>query len=203
MIAEIFKRPHRLTVNAISLVFAFGMLCTAATPAFSFELMIGAGSGSSFSHHCGRLLCRIFTRQNQDITCSLSESGDQIDHLTNVQGGSLDLALVDSLLLKEAAAGENWEHTDMYPGFAKTAREEGFEEIAVIFESIANAEKQHEKRYLGLMANIEKGTVFKKDKSVKWRCQNCGFVHEGEEAPQKCPACDHPQAHYELLCENW
>jgi rubrerythrin len=105
--------------------------------------------------------------------------------------------------LKEAAGGENWEWTDMYPSFAKTAREEGFDEIADIFEHIAVAEKQHEKRFLGLLANIEKGTVFKKAKPVTWRCLNCGYLHEGAEAPEECPACAHPQAYFELLCENW
>jgi rubrerythrin len=105
--------------------------------------------------------------------------------------------------LKEAAGGENYEWTEMYPGFAKTAREEGFKEIAKIFESIAVAEKQHEKRYSGLMANIENGTVFKKDTKVVWRCRNCGYLHEGNEAPGECPACAHPQAHFELLGENW
>ncbi|HSW35269.1 MAG TPA: rubrerythrin family protein [Candidatus Limnocylindrales bacterium] len=105
--------------------------------------------------------------------------------------------------LKGAAGGENYEWTDMYPGFAKTAREEGFPEIAGIFESIARAEKQHEKRYLGLLSNVIKGSVFKKDTDVKWFCRNCGYVSEGKEAPQTCPSCDHPQAHFELLCENW
>jgi len=105
--------------------------------------------------------------------------------------------------LKEAAAGENYEYTDMYPGFAKVAIEEGFEEIAAIFEAIAVAEKQHEKRYLALAANIANGTVFKKDKSVVWRCRNCGYLHEGDVAPEECPACAHPQAHFELLGENW
>jgi len=92
---------------------------------------------------------------------------------------------------------------EMYPSFAEVAREEGFEEIAAIFESIAVAEKQHEKRYLGLLANVESGTVFKKGKPVVWRCRNCGYVHEGKEAPEECPACAHPQAHFELLGENW
>ncbi|MFH2012007.1 MAG: rubrerythrin [Pseudomonadota bacterium] len=105
--------------------------------------------------------------------------------------------------LMEAAGGENYEWTDMYPSFAKIAREEGFEDIANIFESIAIAEKQHEKRYLGLLANILGGTVFKKDKSVVWRCRNCGYLHEGDTAPDNCLACDHPQAHFELLAENW
>lgn len=106
--------------------------------------------------------------------------------------------------LKEAAAGENYEHTTMYPEFAQVADEESFPEIAKALRSIAVAEKQHEKRYLGLMANIENGTVFKKDKVVKWRCRNCGYIHEGKEPPEgNCPACDHPRAYYELLCENW
>ncbi len=105
--------------------------------------------------------------------------------------------------LKEAAAGENYEWTDMYPGFAKVAREEGFDEIADIFMSIAVAEKQHEKRYNDLRANIEAGRVFKRDTKVVWRCRNCGYLHEGKEAPTECPACAHPQAHFELLGENW
>lgn len=105
--------------------------------------------------------------------------------------------------LKASAAGENHEYTEMYPGFAKVAREEGFHVIAEVFEAIAVAEKQHEKRYLGLAANIENNTVFKKEKTVVWRCLNCGYLHEGTEAPEECPACVHPQAHFELLGENW
>ncbi|MGW8301434.1 MAG: rubrerythrin [Desulfobacterales bacterium] len=105
--------------------------------------------------------------------------------------------------LKEAAAGENYEYTDMYPGFAKIAVEEGFAEIAEIFTAIAVAEKQHEKRYLALAANIANNTVFKKEQSVVWRCRNCGYLHEGDSAPEECPACAHAQAHFELLGENW
>ena len=105
--------------------------------------------------------------------------------------------------LKEAAAGENYEYTDMYPGFAKIAIEEGFAEIAEIFKAIAVAEKQHEKRYLALAANITNNTVFNKKQSVVWRCRNCGYLHEGDSAPEECPACDHPRAHFELLGENW
>jgi len=105
--------------------------------------------------------------------------------------------------LKESAAGENYEYTDMYPGFAKIAVEEGFEETAEIFKAIAVAEKQHEKRYLALAANIANNTVFKKEQSVVWRCRNCGYLHEGDSAPEECPACAHPQAHFELLGENW
>jgi rubrerythrin len=105
--------------------------------------------------------------------------------------------------LKEAAAGENYEYTEMYPGFAKIATEEGFGDIADIFSAIAVAEKQHEKRYLELAANIDAGRVFKRDAPVVWRCLNCGYLYEGSEAPADCPACDHPQAHFELLGENW
>jgi len=105
--------------------------------------------------------------------------------------------------LKAAAGGENHEWTDMYPGFAKTARDEGFGDIAKIFEAIAVAEKQHERRYLALAKNIEDGKVFKKDEPVTWKCQNCGYLHTGSTAPDVCPACAHPQAHFELLAENW
>lgn len=105
--------------------------------------------------------------------------------------------------LEAAAAGEYYEWHEMYPSFAATAREEGFDEIADIFEAIAVAEKQHEKRYWGFRANVKAGTVFRKDKAVVWRCRNCGYLYEGEEAPDPCPACDHPQAYYEVLCENW
>jgi rubrerythrin len=105
--------------------------------------------------------------------------------------------------LKEAAAGEHYEWEDMYPSFANVAREEGLEEIAKIFESIAVAEKQHEKRYLALLGNVKAGTVFKRDKPVVWRCRNCGYLHEGPEAPKECPACAHAQAHFELLVENY
>ncbi len=105
--------------------------------------------------------------------------------------------------LKAAAAGEHYEWESMYPEFARVARKEGFEDIAKTFEAIAVAEKQHEKRYLGLLKNMEAGTVFKKGKKVVWRCRNCGYLHEGDEAPETCPACAHPQAHFELLAENW
>lgn len=105
--------------------------------------------------------------------------------------------------LKAAAAGEHHEWSDLYPAFAKAARDEGFEEIAGVFESISVAEKQHEKRYKDLLANIEAGRVFKRDKKVVWRCRNCGYLHEGKEASKQCPACAHPQAYFEILGENW
>ena len=105
--------------------------------------------------------------------------------------------------LKAAAGGENYEWTTMYPGFAKVAREEGFDAVALVYEAISVAEKQHENRYNDLRANVEGGKVFKKDKKVVWRCINCGYLYEGEEAPKSCPACAHPQAYYELLAQNW
>ncbi|HSW39918.1 MAG TPA: rubrerythrin family protein [Acidobacteriota bacterium] len=105
--------------------------------------------------------------------------------------------------LTAAAAGEHHEYTAMYPGFAKTARQEGFEEIAQVFEAISVAEKQHEKRYLDLASNIKTGRVFRREATVVWRCRNCGYLHEGTDAPDLCPACVHPRAHFELLGENW
>ena len=105
--------------------------------------------------------------------------------------------------LKASAAGENYEWTDMYPGFAKVARDEGQEAVATVFEAIAVAEKQHEKRYLDLMGNIMADKVFKREESVVWRCRKCGYLYEGTEALQMCPACAHPQAHFEILGENW
>jgi len=105
--------------------------------------------------------------------------------------------------LRDAAAGEEHEWTEMYPGFAKVAREEGFEKIAMAFEAISVAEKQHGKRYKDLADNLDAGRVFKRDGKVVWRCRNCGYLHEGEEAPNVCPACLHPQSYFELLGENW
>jgi len=105
--------------------------------------------------------------------------------------------------LKASADGENMEWTKLYKEAAAIAREEGFEEVAVQFEEIAEVEAEHEKRYRALLANIKGDKVFKKDSVVKWKCRNCGYVHEGKEAPATCPACAHPQAHYELLCENY
>jgi len=105
--------------------------------------------------------------------------------------------------LKAAAAGEHHEHTTLYPGFAKIAEDEGFKDVAAAYRAIAVAEKQHEKRYVDLAANIEAGRVFKRDAQATWRCRNCGYLHVGASAPELCPACLHPQAHFELLGENW
>lgn len=105
--------------------------------------------------------------------------------------------------LKAAADGEHHEHSSMYPEFAAIAREEGFEAIARVFEAVCVAERQHEKRYRDLAANIEAGRVFVRDTEVVWRCRNCGYLHTGKEAPASCPACAHPTDHFELLGENW
>jgi rubrerythrin len=105
--------------------------------------------------------------------------------------------------LKASADGEQHEWTTLYAGFAEVAESEGFKDIAALYRNISVAEKQHEKRYRGLLANVEAGKVFKKDAKVVWRCRNCGFLHEGVEALKKCPACLHPQDYFELLGENW
>ena len=105
--------------------------------------------------------------------------------------------------LKEAAGGENYEHTTMYPEFAKTAREEDFPEIADVFISIAVAEKYHEERYLKLLDNVKGNQVFNREQSSVWRCRNCGYQHEGTSAPDVCPACNHAQAHFEITPSNY
>lgn len=105
--------------------------------------------------------------------------------------------------LLAAATGEHEEHTELYPAFAAVAREEGFPAIAAVWTAISVAEKQHEKRYRDLLTNIEGNRVFQRDESVVWRCRNCGYLHSGTQAPELCAACAHPQAHFELLGENW
>jgi rubrerythrin len=108
---------------------------------------------------------------------------------------------VENLLA--AATGEQHEHTVLYPGFAATARQEGFDKIAEAFDAISIAEKQHEKRYRDLAGNLERGLVFHRDQPVVWRCRNCGYLHSGTDAPETCVACVHPKAHFEILGENW
>jgi len=128
-----------------------------------------------------------------------------------LEGGELEISatfpagVVGATLdnLKAAAAGEHHEHTSIYPGFARVAEEEGFKDVAATFRAVSVAEKQHEKRYLELAANIEAGRVFKRAAPATWRCRNCGYLHVGLAAPELCPACLHPQAHFELLGENW
>ncbi len=105
--------------------------------------------------------------------------------------------------LEAAAAGERLEWTTIYQNFAEVAQQEGFKRVAVVFKEVAEVEEQHETRYRKLLANVLEGKVFAKDQPVKWKCRNCGYVHEGTEAPKICPACQHPQAYYELMAENY
>jgi rubrerythrin len=105
--------------------------------------------------------------------------------------------------LKAAAEGEKLEWGTLYPNFANVAEQEGFRDVALTFRSIAKVEAYHERRYLKLLANVEEGRVFKKDKPIKWKCRNCGFVSEAGEAPDKCPVCDHPRSYFEVWCENY
>ncbi|WP_321365549.1 rubrerythrin [uncultured Desulfuromusa sp.] len=128
-----------------------------------------------------------------------------------LEGGDLEITAmypagkmgttVENLL--ESATGEHEEHSDLYPAFAAVAREEGFPEIAAAWNAISVSEKQHEKRFRDLLANIESDQVFKREQEVTWRCRNCGYIYTGMEAPELCPACIHPKAHFELLGENW
>ena len=105
--------------------------------------------------------------------------------------------------LAAAADGEHEEWSSLYPSFAATAREEGFKTIGVVFDMVLVAERQHERRYRGFLENLRAGRVFQREQPTKWRCLNCGYVHEGPSAPAACPACVHPQAYFELLAENW
>jgi len=105
--------------------------------------------------------------------------------------------------LKAAIAGENYEHTQMYPGFAAKAEEEGYPKIAARLRSIAKAEEHHEERYQKLLKQVEAGTMFSKEEEVEWTCRKCGYVHKGEKAPEKCPSCDHEQSFYEIKCEEY
>jgi len=105
--------------------------------------------------------------------------------------------------LKDAAAGEHYEWTDMYANFAKEAKEEGFTKIAYLFESVAKIEKEHEERYLALLKNVNEDKVFVKEDKVVWQCINCGYIHVGDKAAEKCPVCDHPKAHFQVLSKNY
>ncbi len=127
-------------------------------------------------------------------------SGEEIEITAAFPAGTIG-DTKDNLMA--SAQGENYEYTTMYPEFATTARSEGFEEIADVFMAIAVAEKQHEKRFLDLKKNLENDRVFKREEKVTWRCRNCGYLHEGSEAPGVCAACAHGQAHFEILGENY
>lgn len=128
-----------------------------------------------------------------------------------LEGGELEITAAypagiigDTLTnLKSAAAGENYEHTAMYPEFARIAEEEGFPQIAAVLRAIARAEQGHEERYRRLIANLEQGRVFRREEPVMWRCRNCGYLHEGTEPPAVCPSCDHPKAYFEVQCASY
>jgi len=105
--------------------------------------------------------------------------------------------------LKDAAAGENYEWTEMYAEFAKVAKEEGFDKIAAMFEGVAAIEKEHEERYLALLANLQEGKVFQRAEKKMWHCTNCGHIHWGEGAPEVCPVCAHPKAYFQIKAENY
>lgn len=126
--------------------------------------------------------------------------GGEVEITASYPAGKLSNTLEN---LKAAAEGEHYEFATMYPEFAKIAREEGFTEIAAVFENIAVAETYHEERYKALIKNIEEGKVFVKDNEITWRCRNCGYNHKGTTAPELCPACAHPQAHFEVKATNW
>ena len=117
-----------------------------------------------------------------------------------LHGGSIPSTIEN---LKDGAAGENYEWTDMYAGFAKEAREEGFDDIATLFEEVAKIEREHEERYLKLLANIEGGIVFSRDGEMIWKCRNCGHIVVGKNAPNVCPVCAHPQSYFEIKAENY
>ena len=126
----------------------------------------------------------------------LLEGGSEVEVKAGFPAGKIGNTAEN---LKMSVSGENFEWTAMYPEYAKVAREEGFEKIAKIFEAIAVSEENHERRFKAYLANIEAGMVFKKENSIKWICRNCGYVHEGTEAPQVCPACAHPQGFFAPL----
>jgi len=128
------------------------------------------------------------------------ESGDALEITAMYPAGKIGTTLEN---LKAAAAGENEEWTELYPEFAKVAEEEGFKDVAICFTMIAKVEKEHEERYKKLAENIEKSEVFKKSTKERWKCRNCGYVHEGEAAPEKCPACLHPKDYFEIKETNY
>jgi len=127
------------------------------------------------------------------------EGGD-VEIIASYPAGVIEDTAVN---LEASAAGENLEWTKIYKEAEETAQSEGFEKIASVFKEIAEVEEQHEIRYRKLLKNLKEGKVFKKDMVVKWKCRNCGYIHEGKETPKECPACAHPQSYYELFCENY
>jgi rubrerythrin len=130
---------------------------------------------------------------------SFLEGGD-LEITASFPAGTINSTLEN---LKAAAAGEHHEYTSLYPGFARVAKEEGFEAVAKVFEFVSVAERVHEERYKALAVNISEGRAFKRGNKTKWYCRNCGYVHEGDEAPKACPACAHPQSYFEVQAQNY
>jgi rubrerythrin len=139
-------------------------------------------------------------KEHAKVFFKLLEGGDWVEITGAFPAGVIGDTKAN---LKAAADGEMFENTKLYPGFAGIAESEGFPEIAETFRRISSVEKGHEKRYRTLLKNVENGTVFKRGETVLWRCRNCGYIHEGTEAPTVCPACQHPRAYYEILNENY
>lgn len=138
----------------------------------------------------------------EQIAAIFLETADNEKEHAKVWAKQLGLIGNTEKNLEEAANGENYEWTSMYREFADTARQEGFEELARLFEEVAEVEEFHESRYRTLLRRLREGTTFRREQPIKWHCRNCGYVHEGPEAPEVCPACAHPRAFYEPLCEN-
>ncbi|MBP5634001.1 rubrerythrin family protein [Candidatus Saccharibacteria bacterium] len=140
----------------------------------------------------------------EQISAIFQETSDNEKEHAKIWYKLLHDGVADTITnLKDAAAGENYEYTDMYKKFAEDAREEGFNEIAELFEKVGEIEKHHEERYRKLIENIEKGMVFKGDGVTVWKCRNCGYIHIGDSAPEKCPVCDHPQSYFEIQAVNY
>lgn len=133
----------------------------------------------------------------QELKAKSSEDLSEI----KVEVGAPTVYATTAENLKASIAGEHYEYTEMYPEFAKVAEEEGLAEIAIRLKSIAKAEAHHEERYIKLLEQVEAGTIFKKEQEVSWVCRECGYIHSGPEAPEKCPSCGHPQAYYQIKCE--
>ena len=140
----------------------------------------------------------------EQISAIFQETSDNEKEHAKIWYKLLHDGVADTITnLKDAAAGENYEYTDMYKKFAEDARDEGFNEIAELFEKVGEIEKHHEERYRKLIENIEKGMVFKGDGVTVWKCRNCGYIHIGDSAPEKCPVCDHPQSYFEIQAVNY
>ncbi|MEA4882098.1 MAG: rubrerythrin family protein [Clostridia bacterium] len=139
----------------------------------------------------------------EGIAAIFEETADNEKAHARRLAGFVGLVSITEKNLVHAAEGENYEWTSMYPEFQRIAREEGFDDIAVVFKEIGEVEEEHEKRYNALLSNLQNCRVFKKDEPIRWKCRNCGYVHEGPEAPKSCPACGYPQSYYEAACRNY